>query len=239
MESFNVFPMSNLRFFRIPVLFAAAMSCAQAEHVILSGGPALRGHEDYRVSPERHDRWWANFVRGATLRMELLRKSGSRDGITWMVYRKGYVLRGKEDKKSYVSNIEELAKKHKAKLVWIDTTKQFFAAMNSFARSSNKIRTFDYFGHSNQSAFMLDYSADILGVSTVWVHQHDLAALDANAFAPQAVCYSYGCYTGSSMSAYWHGQTGIPLHGCTGKTDFSELSYGRMPAPSSGGKWTY
>lgn len=231
--------MLNMRFSWLAVLFTVAMGCSQAEHVILSGGPALLGHEGYRVSPERHDRWWANFIRGATLRMELLRKEGSRDGITWMVYRKGYELRGREDGKNYVANIESLAKKHKARLVWITSSGQFFSSMNKFAHSGSKIRTFDYFGHSNQSAFMLDYSADILGASTVWVHEQELGQLDANAFAPQSECRSYGCYTGSSMSAYWHGQTGAPLHGCTGKTDFSELSYGRLPCPSSGGEWTY
>lgn len=210
---------------------------AQAEHVILSGGPALMGQEGYRIEPERHDRWWANFIRGATLRMELLKKEGSMEGITWIVYKKGYEQRGKEDGKPYIQYINDLAKKHQATLVWINTPEQVFTAINKFARTSNKISTFDYFGHSNPFAFMLDYSADIIGASTVWIHETELTRLRTDAFHSDAKCISYGCYTAESMSYYWQDHLGMPLHASTGKTDFSELSHGRLPKPSSGGAW--
>ncbi len=220
-------------------VLAGLSAGAKAEHVILTGGPALMQHEGYRVAPERHDRWWANFVRAATLRMELLRKEGSREPITWMVYKKGYEMRGREDGKPYVQYISDLAKKHKARLVWVGSSKQIFDTLNAFARKSDKISTFDYFGHSNPHAFMIDYSSDILGTSTFWIHEQELAALDARAFRPGARCYSYGCYTANSMSSYWHGQTGIPLYGSTEKTDYSEITHGRLPIPSSGGVWNY
>lgn len=215
------------------------ISPLHAEHVILSGGPALLGLEGYRVPPERHDRWWANFVRGATLRMELLRKEGSREGITWIVYKKGYIQRGKEDGKNYTKNITDLAKKHNAKLIWVDTPAQIYSAINKFASGGNKISTFDYFGHSNQSAFMIDYSCDILACSTVWIHENDLHKINRNAFRSDAVCVSYGCYTAESMSHNWKNYTGLRLYASTGKTDYAELSFGRMPKPSSGGRWNY
>ena len=71
--------------------FSGVAESAQ-NHLILSGGPALRKWEDLRVKRDQHDRWWANFIRGATLRMVEIRKAYGPDAaITWMVYRPGYV----------------------------------------------------------------------------------------------------------------------------------------------------
>lgn len=197
------------------------------------------GREGYRVAEERHDRWWANFIRSATIRMQMLKneeKSGQ--GITWIVYKKGYVMRGKEDGKPYVQYIEDLAKKYGAKLVWVDSSQQIINEINKFAAGANKISSFDYFGHSNPHAFMIDYSADILGASTVWIHESELGKFKPSAFKPNALCNSYGCYTAASMSGYWAGALGIPLYGCTEKTDYSHVSFGRLPEPSSG-QWRH
>ena len=46
----------------------------RADHVIVTGGPALRQWENLRVQQDQHDRWWANFVRAATLRMDEIRQ---------------------------------------------------------------------------------------------------------------------------------------------------------------------
>ena len=71
---------------------------AQQTHVILCGGPALRSWEDLRVSPDQHDRWWANFVRASTMRMDEIKKAyGDNANIVWFVYKPGYVTRGRED----------------------------------------------------------------------------------------------------------------------------------------------
>lgn len=211
---------------------------AQAEHVIVSGGPALMAQEGYRLSGEQHDRWWANFIRSATLRMSFINREGKQGGITWMVYKKGYEQRGREDGKPYITYIQYLAKKYGAKLVWLDNTNQFFSTINKFAKGGNKIVSFDYFGHSNRSAFMIDYSCGILGVSECWIHETDLGKINGNAFSDEAICYSYGCFTGESMSHYWVAKTGIPLISSTGKTDYSVIMKGKLPVPSSGGAWT-
>jgi len=93
--------------------FSGLAESAQ-NHVILTGGPALRKWENLRVKRDQHDRWWANFVRGATLRMvEIRRAYGADAAITWMVYRPGYVSRGYEDRKPYVTWIKDLAARRK------------------------------------------------------------------------------------------------------------------------------
>ena len=67
-----------------------------AEHVIVCGGPALRKWENYRVSDDQHDRWWANFVRASTLRMAEIRIAYGKDAsLVWLVYRPGYETRGR------------------------------------------------------------------------------------------------------------------------------------------------
>ena len=202
------------------------------EHAILCGGPALRKWEELRVEKDRHDRWWANFIRASTLRMDELRKAYHEQiQITWIVYRDGYAQRGQEDKKPYLRWIEEQALKRQVKLVWFSTSDQAINALNSL----NQITTFDYFGHSNRYCFMLDYGSDVMAVSQVWLHQNDLQRIRRRIFSPNAFAQSWGCHTGESMSAAWRQRFGFPLVGAKGKTDYSVLSQGELPTVT--GKW--
>ena len=59
----------------IALVFVLLTATSHAEHVIVTGGPALRKWENYRTSKDQHDRWWANFVRASTLRMAEVRKA--------------------------------------------------------------------------------------------------------------------------------------------------------------------
>ena len=94
----------------LTIWIAAAAAAAQSEHLILTGGPALRQWEDLRVPQDRHDRWWANFVRASTMRMDEIRTAyGPAAKIVWMVYRPGYARRGREDSKPYLTWIGEVA----------------------------------------------------------------------------------------------------------------------------------
>ncbi|HSP44164.1 MAG TPA: hypothetical protein VLO11_14915, partial [Luteolibacter sp.] len=86
-----------------------------ADHVIVTGGPALREWEDLRIKPDQHDRWWGNFVRASTLRMVEIRKAYGRDAhLVWMVFKPGYVTRGREDGKPYVQWLTKLARERNA-----------------------------------------------------------------------------------------------------------------------------
>jgi len=202
---------------------------ASAEHIILAGGPALRKWEDLRVEHERHDRWWANFIRASTLRINEIRKAyGENSKVTWVVYKDGYVSRGKEDGKPYVKWINDLSVKYKAKLIWVKTGGQAMDAINKHPKGT--VKTFDYFGHSNKYCFMLDYSAEVMGVSAAYIHQNDLYKLSRGIWDKQAHCQSWGCYTGESMSAVWKQRTGLTLIGANGKTDYAVVGQGKMPA---------
>ena len=209
-------------------IFLLLATWSHADHVIVTGGPALRKWEDFRVKNDQHDRWWANFVRASTLKIDELRAShGAGARVVWMVYKPGYQARGREDGKPYIAWIGEQAAKRGVTLVWFNGTGNFISALNSRPRGS--VETFDFFGHSNRHAFMFDYGSDIMAASTAWLHERDLPRVKASIFAPGANCKSWGCHTGTSMSAVWKRATGVALIGANGPTDYTVVGRGKMP----------
>ena len=208
---------------------------APAVEVILSGGVALKSWEHLR-GPAKHDNWWANFVRAATVRMTQARKENPSARITWIVFRPSYITRGREDGKEYLGMIRELASKYKANLVFADNADQVYSAINAAASGNDRITAFYYFGHSNAHAFMLDYSNNIIGASKHWIHEDDLAKrIRRSVFAPNARCVSYGCYTGRSMSRKWKAAFGVPMSGNTESTRYQPVGDGRLP--DGVGRW--
>jgi hypothetical protein len=207
----------------------------RADHVIVTGGPALRKWENLRVLPDQHDRWWANFVRASTLRMAEIRTVYGPDApLVWIVYQPGYQTRGREDGKPYTTWITELAAERRATLIWFSSANGFVQSLNTRPRGS--VETFDFFGHSNRYAFMFDYGNEIMAVSASWLHERDLSRIKNSVFARNAYCKSWGCHTGESMSAVWKRAIGVPLEGAKGPTDYTVISEGRLPEVH--GRWT-
>ena len=218
--------------FGLPRVIALALlllgSSSFADHVIVTGGPALRKWENYRVADDQHDRWWANFVRAATLRMAELRLAyGSNAPIVWLVFQPGYQTRGREDGKPYTAWIAEQAAKRRVTLIWFNSSSGFLQTLN--ARPRGSVKSFDFFGHSNRHAFMFDYGNDIMAASTAWLHERDLPRLKASIFDRNAYCKSWGCHTGESMSKAWKSATGIALEGARGPTTYTVVGLGRLP----------
>jgi len=208
---------------------------AAADHVVVTGGPALRKWEDLRVPRDQHDRWWANFVRASTLRMVEIRKAYGPDApLVWMVFRPGYETRGREDGKPYIQWITTLASDRQAKLIWFNSTGSFMQALNSRPRGS--IQSFDFFGHSNKYAFMFDYGNDVMAASTAWLHERDLPRIKSSVFSRNAYCKSWGCHTGESMSSAWKRAVGVPLEGARGPTNYVVVGQGKLPVVS--GSWS-
>ena len=200
----------------------------RADHVVVSGGPALRKWEDLRVKPEQHDRWWANFIRAATMRMDEIRRAyGTEAKLIWLVFEPGYRTRGSEDGKPYMQWISEQAAKRNATLIWFRSGAGFISELNKRPRGS--IQTLDFFGHSNRHAFMFDYGNDIMAASSAWLHEMDLPKIKGSVFSGNAYCKSWGCHTGESMSEAWKRALGVPLEGAKGPTDYRALSFGQLP----------
>ncbi|MFT5470993.1 MAG: hypothetical protein ACI8UO_006126 [Verrucomicrobiales bacterium] len=230
--------------FWILVAPAQAIFDKDGEHIIVSGGPALREWENFRVEAQRHDFWWGNFARAARVKMQELRaENGPKARITWLVYRKAYEKRGKEDNTDYVSHVISIRDREdvRCKLVWFETKEQLINYLNSgMNRADFKIKSFDFFGHSNKYCFAFDYSGEILGASKCFLHQDDLKLLNRGIFARGAKNQSWGCHTGEAMSAAWRRTTGTRLRGAVGKTDYANcwVNDGTLPVVSPGGRWT-
>lgn len=206
---------------------------AEADHVIVTGGPALRRWENLRVTEDQHDRFWGNFVRASTLRMVEIRTAYGPDApLVWIVYRDGYERRGREDGKPYTTWITKLASDRRATLLWVNSGGDLIRAINN--RPAGSIQTFDYFGHSNRYCFMLDYGCDIMAASTAWLHERDIPRIRSSVFAKSAYCKSWGCHTAESMSGKWKSALGLSLEASRGATNYQSISQGKLPTASSG-----
>ena len=213
----------------------ATAEAAEEEHVIMAGGPALWQWEKLRIPKRQHDKWWANFVRASTLKIDVLRQTHGEDcKVVWIVYRPGYRTRESEDGEPYLQWISELGVKYRVELVWVDTGAEAIAALNN--RPTGSIGSFNCFGHSNPHAFMLDYSNDILGSSKAWIHERDLRKIKRNIFTANPTCKSWGCHTGQSMSHSWRQTLGIRLIGSNGRTDYAPVSQQAI-LPTTDGRW--
>ncbi len=215
---------------------------AQEEYVIASGGPALRAWEEYRGPGDQHDRYWGNFIRAARIRIDQLRaQHGPALNLTWLVYRPSYESREREDlvkRPQYLCTLAEittLAAERGVRLLWFNNTSFLISYLNN--RSGRKLSGFEFYGHSNKYCFLFDYSNDILGVSSCYLHCADLHRLHRGLFTRDALVQSYGCHTGEYMSRIWKRHTGVPMIGALGKTDFSAIK-DNVTLPSVNGRWS-
>jgi hypothetical protein len=216
---------------------ATARAQQNREYIICVGGPSLHQWEQYKAYP--HDHWWANFVHAARVRTEqLLGKLPPNTLVTWLVYKPGYIERGKQDHQDLIANINSVRDKYRLHLVYFNRGGDVIDYLNNGqSRDRMKISGFEYFGHSNQACFLFDYSNVIDSASKAWMHESELKRIDRRDFARDAYVQSWGCHTGESMSKLWREATGTKMWGAIGKTDYST---GELPALSSvGGKWVY
>lgn len=215
------------------------------EYVVCCGGPALRKFEDYRVPADRHDRYWGNFTKAAGIRMAQLRGQFGPDlNLVWLIYRPSYLTRAAEDARSStvqyrcdVGEIETMAAKVGARIVWFDSTQQFASFMNS--HTGRRMGGFEYFGHSNKYCFLFDYSGEVLGASTCYLHVKGLGVLRSGIFTSNAFVKSWGCNMADgedSMYRAWRKVTGHGLIAATGKTDYTAIKDGiTLPVVNNGG----
>ncbi|HWB06137.1 MAG TPA: hypothetical protein VG796_24155 [Verrucomicrobiales bacterium] len=235
---------------RLLLLFLLALSgsaiaqrnLAAEEFIVVSGGPALRAWEDYRVPEEQHDRYAGNFIKAAHIRLEQIRaEQGPTAKLTWLVYRPAYVSRDREDQARnppytcYTSEIVARAAKCGANIVWF-SNKDFVINYLNY-RNGRKIADLEFFVHSNKYAFLFDYSNDLLGVSTCYLHSRELKRIHKGLFTRDARVQSWGCHTAEFMSAAWKKATGVPLIGAIGKTDYRAIG-DNVSLPSIGGRWS-
>jgi hypothetical protein len=229
-----------MKSFLVILIFTIAATALPArvlggEHIVVSGGVSLYQWEKYKAEP--HDLWWLNFIRAARLKIQELRERHGPDApITWFVYETGYRRRAAQEGKDLMSDITSVRDAFKVKLVLFSRTSELVNYLNAIpSRSSAKIDSFDFFGHSNRACFMFDYSNEIDSASKVFLHEDDLGQIRRGLFARNAEVKSWGCHTGESMSKKWKAATGVPMTGAIGKTRYQTET---LPIISTvGGRW--
>ncbi len=206
----------------------------EKEFIVVSGGPSLYQWERFKYPP--HDRWWANFIRSAGVRIqEIQAEQGANARITWLVHRPSYERRMRQNEGPLTTWIADLAKKYNVRLVWFSGTDQLINYLNAGQpRDRVKIANLEFFLHSNKACFMFDYSNEIDSGSKAWLHETELNRISRASFAPKAFVKSWGCHTGESMSKKWKRATGTRMIGAIGKTDYAP---GPSPRLSRGGRW--
>src|SRR5438552_18911975 len=125
------------RFLPLAAIFALALAqpipaanVPQGEWIILVGGVSLNQWEKYKAQP--HDHWWANFVHAARIRTEQLRGQLGPDAkITWLVYKPGYVDRGKQDGQDLIANINSVRDKYNLRLVYFSRGSEVIDYLNN------------------------------------------------------------------------------------------------------------
>ena len=225
----------------IILLPIATKASEGGEHIIVSGGPALRHWEFYRQSDDQHDKWWGNFIRSARMRVEQLRQEQGPDAlITWLVYKPAYEKRSSEDGRDLLDLIRSVRDKYGLSLVWFKSVNDFVHYLNvGHNRDTLKISGVEYFGHSNRHCWLFDYSSNVLGASKAYFHETDAKLINRSIFTRDPFVKSWGCHTGESMSKMWRSATKTRMQGAIGKTDYSYLWEGKMPYISTpDGRWT-
>lgn len=219
----------------------AAQDYSKKEFIIVSGGPALRKWEDLRIPIEQHDRWWGNFIRSARIRIQQIRRAhGDAAQITWLVYRPAYVSREPEDaargadQPCTLDKIDSVRRTYGLKMVWFNSGEDIIKYLNS--RNRGSVVNFEYFGHSNRHCFMFDYSCEISGASTAFLHENQIRRIRGSVFDRSATVRSWGCYTGQSFSQKWRQAIGVPMEGVHGKTDYSVI-VDHVSLPRANGRW--
>jgi hypothetical protein len=214
------------------------------EYIFLCGGPSLHLWEQYKQEP--HDNYWGCFVRAARTRIQELKpvlKDNPSATVTMLIYLDGYRSRSAQEKRDLIPLIYSVRDAYQLNLVPIENGEDVIRYLNGGKpRQQVKIADFEYFGHSNQDCFMLDYSNQVGSSSKAWLHENQLAELHRGLFAPGAFVKSWGCYTGEGMSQRFREATGVAMIGAVGKVDYSNrdtASNGIVPVLSSiGGRWT-
>jgi hypothetical protein len=219
------------------VLLASLTARAQEhEHIVLTGGPALRFMEHGKDAS--HDFYWFNFIDASTIWLKQIKSTApAGDLITWLVYKPAYVSRSNELGMDLVAQIVDKARQLGVNLEFFETKEQLINYLNKGQdRHQVKIASFDYFGHSNKACFLFDYSNTIDTMSICYLHVIDLKHIHDSDFAKDAVCKSWGCHSGELYSKWWKDEFDVAMTGAVGKTDFS---HGGLPALSDANcRWT-
>ncbi|MEM9444136.1 MAG: hypothetical protein AAGA18_02175 [Verrucomicrobiota bacterium] len=221
------------------LLFSVSVLAAR-EHIIVSGGPALRYFEKYKKE-NTHDRYWGNFIDAPIARLPQIRaQMQPNDQLTWLVFRPAYITRGLENQSDLISAVKKKLSDQGMKPYWFNSRKELIHYLNKGVnRKELPIARVEYFGHSNKRTWMFDYSNNLDGAvaEPLLLHISHIKEIKRSAFAEDAISKSWGCHSGEAFTLAWQKHTKTPMKGAVGKTDYSNGGIPFISTPE--GYWTF
>lgn len=195
-------------------------------------------------------------AREAQKRAEALRKSGSTDKLTVIMYEPAYEVRATNDKKADPATgtvdphyhrklMEKAASRDHYEVKFVRTKKEMLDEMAK-ATATNPMKNGGYFGHTTKDKFLLDYGENPPPSGTTEDVAYQTISLDdlkkaGVRFQPDAHFASYGCNQGEpgGMMEQLSKDQHIKTSGSDGKTKYQAIGQGYSIPYSVNGYSTY
>jgi RHS repeat-associated protein len=193
-------------------------------HVIIAGGTSVN-------DPAGHDKSGWNFLNAAANRAKDVKQNDPTAKVTVIMYSPAnlsYQKRGVSEGKSkehYEKTMRDSAAKNGFELIIIRKADQLTPTLNT--AKDGQVKQLEYFGHSNQTDFLLEYSSDKPGQSTdYWGKKNnDVAGVRKGVFAIGGTVNLYGCDLGAvgGLAQEMRNKWGLKTTASDTKTDFSSV----------------
>jgi RHS repeat-associated protein len=181
--------------------------------------------------PEGHDKSGWNFLNSAASRAKEIIAKNPNAKVTVIMYSPenlGYQKRGQVEGKGkthYEDIMKKSAKEKGFQLIIIRKSSELTPTLNT--ASKGQIKMFEYFGHSNEKDFLLEYSSDKPSRSTdYWGKtKSDVSAVKKEIFDPAGAVNLYGCNLGAAggLAENMHSLWGLQTTASTTKTDYETV----------------
>jgi len=196
-------------------------------HVIIAGATSVN-------DPGGHDKkgptgGW-NYLNAAANRTKDIKKNDPTAKVTVIMYSPenlGYQKRGVDEGKGkyhFENLMRDSAKRNGFELIIIRKADQLTPMLNT--AKDGQIKQLEYFGHSDQNNFLLEYSSDIPRGSTDYWGKNDIAGVRKGIFAAGGKVNLYGCNLGApgglgqEMKHKW----GLKVTAADTRTDYVPLT---------------
>jgi RHS repeat-associated protein len=191
-------------------------------HVIIAGATSVN-------DPGGHDKTGWNFLNASANRAKDIKKNDPTAKVTVIMYSPtdlGYQKRGVSEGKGkdhYETIMKNSAAKNGYELIIIRKADQLTPTLNT--AKDGQVKQLEYFGHSNASSFLLEYSSDKPEKSTDYWGKGDLASVRKGIFAAGGAINLYGCYLGGTggLGEEMKRQWGLKTTASDTKTDFQSV----------------
>lgn len=217
-------------------------AASSSSEVYLVGGVHRTGDSKNTHDNSAHH-FYTSAARVAGQRADALRKSGSPDKVSVIMYEPAYEVRamndgktepatGAKDPRFHQKIMEDSARRHNYDLKFVRSKAEMLQKMSN-ATASSPMKKGGYFGHSSKDKLLIDYgqtpppAGTSQDVACQTIDADDLKKAGVN-FHPDAHFTSYGCFQGEpgGMMEQMSKNHGITTSGSRGRSNYESVGQG-------------